>query len=68
MEYGMAKLNRSKVLKAVNQSLAERGSGVRVRYNSEWKEYQVTYSIYYHRTFAPASSLVDAIEMALHIS
>ena len=65
----MPKLNRSKVLRAVNQSLAERGSNVRVRYNSEWEELQVWYPIcengVWRRTFAPACGLVDVIETAL---
>lgn len=62
----MAKLNRSKVLKAVNESLAAQGSTVRVRYNSEWREFQVCYNLEDgSRTFAPASGLVDAIETAI---
>lgn len=62
------KLNRTAILKAVNESLSERGSTVRVRYSSQWQEFQVTYpdpANPHTRTFAPCSSLVDAIESAI---
>jgi hypothetical protein len=62
----MAKLNKSKILKAVNESIAAQGSSVRVRFNSEYKEFQVCYSLADgSRTFAPADSLIDAIETAI---
>ncbi len=62
----MAKLNQAIIIRNVNQSLAEKGLDVRIRYNREWKEFQVTYTHEGKRTFTPADSLVDAIEMVLY--
>ncbi len=63
----MAKLNRAVIIRNVNQSLAEKGLDVRIRYNSEWKEFQVTYTNSDGtRTFAPADSLTDAISTVLY--
>jgi len=58
------RLNRTKLIKAANESFAERGMATRIRYNSEWSEFQVK-SIHgmYH-----ADSLTDAIETAIQIS
>lgn len=64
----MAKLNRSVIIANVNKSLAERGADVRIRYSSEWREFQVTYTHKLNaRTYAPADSLTGAIYTALDI-
>ena len=60
------KLNRSRIIKAVNENLSAKGLDVRIRYNAEWQEFQVTYTVNGTRTFAPADSLTDAIGMVLY--
>lgn len=62
----MAKLNRAVIIRNVNQSLAEKGCDARIRYDAEYKEFQVTYTHEGKRTFAPADSLTDAIGMVLY--
>lgn len=64
----MANLNRSLTLRSVNRSLAERQSSVRVRFDSEYLEFQVTYPVGENREFAPAASLTDAIYTAIALT
>lgn len=62
----MAKLNKTQILRNVNQSLAEKGHDARIRFDREYNEWQVTYTHEGKRTFAPADSLTDAIGTVLY--
>lgn len=62
----MAKLNKTQILRNVNQSLAEKGHDARIRFDREYNEWQVTYTHEGKRTFAPAGSLTDAIGIVLY--
>ena len=62
----MAKLNKTQILRNVNQSLAEKGHDTRIRFDREYNEWQVTYTHEGKRTFAPAASLTDAINIVLY--
>lgn len=64
----MAKLNRSKTLKAVNEWFQTRGSNLRIRYSAEYREYKVVDTAVrgdIHTYFS--TSLVDAIETANNV-
>lgn len=63
---GMAKINRVVIIRNVNQSLAEKGCDARIRYDAEYKEFQVTYTHEGKRTFVPCDSLTEAISTVLY--